>query len=386
MLRRPSVSLVAALILMAVLSAIGAGCGTQASDSYKIGALFAVTGNNSPLGTPEKETAQMLEEQINAKGGINGHKVQLIVYDTESDETKAVTLAKKLIEQDNVLAIIGPSSTGESMALIDTVEKAQIPLISCAASAQITTPVKKWVFKTPQSDALAAAEVFDYLKSKGITEVALLASTGGFGVTGKQALEAAAPQYGIKFVASESFGDKDTDMTVQLTKIKGTAAKALIVWGTNPGPALISKNAKQLGLNIPILDSHGIANQAFLDLAGDAANGVILPAGKLLAADTLPDSDPQKSVLLSYAKDFKAKYNKNADTFGGHAWDAMTMVTNALAKVGPDKAKIRDELENLKNFIGISGVFNMSPQDHNGLTKGAFVMITVANGKWTVLK
>lgn len=378
--------MVAISAVLFVLFAALSGCSAQTPDTYKIGGLFAVTGNNSPLGTPEKETALMVAEQINAKGGINGHKVEVIVYDTESDETKAVTLAKKLIEQDKVLAIIGPSSTGESMALIDTVEKAQVPLISAAASAQITTPVKKWVFKTPQSDALAAAELFDYLKAKGLTNVALLASSGGFGTTGKAALEAAAPQYGIKFVASESFGDKDTDMTVQLTKIKSTDAKALIVWGTNPGPALISKNAKQLGLSIPVFDSHGIANQAFLDLAGDAASGVVLPAGKLLAVDTLPDSDPQKSVLAAYAKDFKAKYNKNADTFGGHAWDAMSLVGAALQKVGADKAKIRDEIENTKNFAGISGVFNMSAQDHNGLTKGAFVMIKIVNGKWTVEK
>ena len=386
MIRRSTILSVAALILLALVSFSAAGCGTQANQTYKVGGLFAVSGFNSPLGTPEKETAQMVADQINAKGGINGHKLELVIYDTESDETKAVTLAKKLIEQDNVLAIIGPSSTGESMALIDTVEKAQIPMISAAASAQIVQPVKKWVFKTPQSDALAASELFDYFKTKGISKVALLATSGGFGVTGKQALEAAAPKAGIQFVDTESFGDKDTDMTVQLTKIKGTNAQALVVWGTNPGPALISKNAKQLGLTIPIFDSHGIANQAFIDLAGDAANGVIFPAGKLLVADVLPDSDPQKAVLQAYAKDFKAKYNKTADTFGGHAWDALNLVAKALEKAGPDKAKIRDEIENTKNFVGISGLFNMSPQDHNGLTKGAFAMVKIAGGKWTAEK
>jgi len=328
----------------------------------------------------------MLADQINAKGGIKGHKVEVVVYDTESDETKAVTLAKKLIDQDKVLAIIGPSSTGESMALIDTVEKAQIPLISCAASAQIVTPVRKWVFKTPQSDSLAVAELYDYLKGKGLTSVALLTASGGFGTTGKAALDSAAGAAGIKIVAAESFGDTDTDMTVQLTKIKGTDAKALIVWGTNPGPALISKNAKQLGLTIPIFDSHGIANQKFIELAGDAANGVIFPAGKLLVADGLADSDPQKKLLVGYAGDFKAKYSKGADTFGGHAYDALNMVAAALEKAGPDKAKMRDELENLKGFVGTGGVFNMSAQDHNGLAKGAFVMIKIVDGKWTLEK
>lgn len=374
---------VVALIVIAFASA---GCGAQGSQTYKIGALFAVTGFNSPLGTPEKETALMLADQINAKGGIKGTKLEVIIYDTESDETKAVTLGKKLMEQDNVLAIIGPSSTGESMAIIDTMEKAQTPLISAAASAQIVTPVKKWVFKTPQSDSLAVGELYEYLKGKGLTSVALLTASGGFGTTGKAALEAAAPQAGIKIVTGETFGDTDTDMTVQLTKIKGTATQAIIVWGTNPGPALIAKNAKQLGMTTPLFFSHGIANQKFIDLAGDAANGVVFPAGKLLVADGLADSDPQKSVLTSYAKDFKAKYNKSADTFGGHAYDALMLVSKALEKAGADKAKIRDEIENTKGYVGTAGTFNMSPQDHNGLGKGSFVMIKIADGKWTVAK
>jgi len=374
-------TLVAALLLPTL-----AACSAGGDDTYKIGALFAVTGFNSPLGTPEKETALMLEEQINAKGGINGKKIKVIVYDTESDETKAVTLAKQLIEKDNILAIVGPSSTGESLAIVDTVERAQVPLISAAASAQIVQPVKKWVFKTPQSDALAVTELFDYFKAKQIGRIAILTSSGGFGVTGKQAIEKAAPEAGIKIVAAETFGDKDTDMTVQLTKIKGADAQAVLVWGTNPAPAIIARNMKQLGMTIPLFQSHGIANQKFIELAGDAANGVIFPAGRLLIADRLPDSDPQKAVLVSYAKDFQAKYGKTADTFGGHAYDALVMLVSAIEKVGPDRAKIRDELENTRGFVGTGGVFNMSKEDHNGLGKGAFAMIKIVDGKWELEK
>lgn len=376
--------LIHVIIALALIVPFASGCaGAGEAEPYKIGALFAVTGFNAPLGTPEKETALMIEEQINAKGGVNGRKVKVIVYDTESDETKAVTYAKRLIEQDKVLAIIGPSSTGESLALVDTIEKAQIPLISCAASAQIVQPVKPWVFKTPQSDSLAVAEIFDYLKAKGINKIALLSSSGGFGTTGKAALEAAAPKAGMQIVAAETFGDKDTDMTVQLTKIRGTDAQAVVVWGTNPGPALIAKNARQLGLTIPIVNSHGIANAKFIELAGEAANGVVFPAGKLIVAKELPDSDPQKQVLLAYAKDFEAKYKKNADTFGGHAYDALHMVLSALAKGAATPAKIRDEIEKLNGFVGTGGIFNMSPQDHNGLGKGSFVMVKIADGKWT---
>ena len=371
-------------LLLSSLAAGLVGCSAAGKvEPYKIGGLFAVTGFNSPLGTPEKETALMLEDQINKAGGINGRPIKLIIYDTESDETKAVNLAKKLIEQDQVLAIVGPSSTGESLALVDTVEKAQVPLLSCAASAQIVQPVRKWVFKTPQSDSLAVGEIYDYLKAKSLTKVALLTSSGGFGTTGKKALETAAAQAGVSIVASESFGDKDTDMTVQLTKIKGSDAQALIVWGTNPGPAIIAKNMKQLGMSLPVFQSHGIANRKFIELAGDAANGVIFPAGKLLVASSLPDSDPQKSVLTKYAADFQAKYNKNADTFGGHAYDAIMLLKKAIEKAGGDRAKIRDEIENTQGFVGIGGTFNFSAADHNGLGKGSFTMVKIVNGEWT---
>ncbi|MHB1134709.1 MAG: ABC transporter substrate-binding protein [Chloroflexota bacterium] len=369
---------VALLLLLPTLL----GCASSEAEPYKIGALFAVSGNNSPLGTPEKETALLLEEQINAKGGIKGRKVKVIAYDTESDETKAVTLAKRLIEQDNVLAIIGPSSTGESLALIDTVEKAQVPLISCAASAKITSPVKPYVFKTAQSDALAVGEVFDYLKAKGLTKIALLTTTSGFGTTGKEAIEAALPGSGLQVVAAETFGDKDTDMTVQLTKIRGANPQALVVWGTNPGPAIIAKNVKQLGLNLPIVNSHGVANAKFIELAGEAANGVVFPAGKLSVAKDLPDSDPQKALLLAYDKDFQAKYKKSADGFGGYAYDALQLLVKAIEGGAETRAQLRAALEGTKGLVGVSGTFNMSAQDHNGLSKGAFVIVRVKDGQW----
>jgi branched-chain amino acid transport system substrate-binding protein len=363
---------------------------TATGEPYKVGAVFAVTGFNSPLGTPEKQTVELLVDQINARGGINGHPLEVVTYDTTSDTTECVKLVKRLIEQDGVVAIIGPSSTGESLALVDTVTKAQIPLISCAASAQIVQPVneRKWVFKTPQSDILAVKEIIKYLNSKSINKVALICDSAGFGSTGHDALVAALPGAGFTIVADEKFGTSDTDMTTQLTKINGAGPQAVICWGTNPGPALVAKNMKQLNMTIPLINSHGIANQKFIELAGDAANGVIFPAGKLLVADQLLDSDPQKAVLESYKTDFETKYGAGTiNTFGGHAYDAVSIVVKALSAVGPDKANIRDYIENnIQNFPGTGGMFNMSPTDHNGLSEGAFVMIQIQNGKWAWLK
>ncbi len=384
MFSKRNLGLALVVLLSLAMFAIAVGCAEEEEDTYKIGALFAVTGFNSPLGTPERDTAVMLVKQINEAGGIKGKDLEIIIYDTKSEETESLTLAKKLIEQDKVLAIVGPSSSGESLAIIDTMTKAETPLVSCAASAKIVEPVseRKWIFKTPQTDVLAVGMLYDYLRAKNLTKVALLTASGGFGSTGKVVLEDMAPAEGISIVAAESFGDKDTDMRAQITKIKGAGAQALIVWGTNPGPALIAKQAKEVGLGLPIFNSHGIANEKFIELAGDAANGVTFPAGKLLLADLLPDSDPQKSLLIDFRDSFEEEYGRSADTFGGHAYDAIKLLVNAIEKVGADKSKIRDELEKTTGFVGTGGIFNMSTQDHHGLTREAFNMVQIKNGEW----
>jgi branched-chain amino acid transport system substrate-binding protein len=371
-----------ALLTLAVLATVG-GC-AKGEDTYKIGAIFAITGPASPLGTPERDTAVMLEKQINEAGGINGKDVEIIIYDTKTDATEAVTATKRLLEQDEVLLIVGPSTSGESLALIDTMTQAETPLISCAASSKIVEPVseRKWIFKTPQTDVHAVGAIFEYMNGKGISKVAIMTASDGFGQPGREVLLKMAPDAGVAIVADEKFGTKDTSMQVQLTNIKGSDAQAMIVWGTNPGPALISKQANQIGLGIPVYNSHGIANKTFIEVAGDDANGVVFPVGKLLLAEELPDSDPQKQVLLDYKQDFQDEYDRTADTFGGHAWDAIQLAFIAIEKGGSDKAKIRDELEKIQDFKGTGGVFNLSPEDHIGLGSDAMMMVQIKNGEW----
>lgn len=354
---------------------------------YKIGAVFAITGPASPLGTPERDTALLMEKQINASGGIKGHPVKIIIYDTKSTETDTVLAVKNLISQ-GVVAIVGPSQTGESLALLDTATRTGIPVISCAAGVKIVQPVNKWVFKTAQSDVHAVARLVDYMKKKGINRIAILSVSNAFGDSGKQQLkiQCVQPDAKIKIVAEDTFGDKDTDVTAQLTRIRGKRPQAIVCWGTNPGPAIVARNVKQLGMKTALLMSHGIANQKFLELAGPAANGVVFPAGRLIVVDDIPASDPQKKLLLSYRAAFRKMFNRDADTFGGHAYDAIKLVTTALAKVGPNKAKLRDTIEKTKGMVGIGGIFNFTPQDHNGLDKKAFVLVTVKDGKWKQIK
>jgi branched-chain amino acid transport system substrate-binding protein len=363
-----------------------------AQEAYRVGAIFSITGPGSSLGMPERDTARMIEADVNAKGGVKGpdgkmHPLKLVIYDDASDETKAVLAAKRLIDEDKVSAIVGTTLSGTSLAILETVQKAEVPLVSCAAAIKIVEPVaeRKWVFKTPQSDFLIVSVLVDYLKAKGLTKVGWLNVDYAFGQLGWVEFEKAAQKAGIAITGNEKFGQKDVDMTAQLTRIKATTPQAVIIWSIPPSASIATKNYADLGITAPLFQSHGIGNKTYIDLAGAASNNVMFPAGKLLVAEQLADNDPQKAVLLAYARDFEAKYGPR-NTFGGHAWDAVQIVLHAMEKTGADRAKIRSAIETAKNFVGISGVFDFSPTDHNGLDRRAASMIQIADGQWRLAK
>lgn len=359
----------------------------MAAGTVKIGALFAVTGPASFLGEPEKKTLEMLVNDINTKGGINGTKLEVVVYDTTGDATKAVQLATKLVKDDKVSVIVGPSTTGESMAVLSVAQRAQIPLISCAAGIKITEPVNPWIFKTPANDHVAAEKIFAYMTRNNQKSIALLTVTDGFGASGREQIKALAKQKGIAIVADEVYGPKDTDMTAQLTKIRGIKPDAIICWGTNPGPAVVTKNVKQLGIKIPLYMSHGVASKKYIELAGaDAAEGVMLPAGKLAVFDVLSKKDPQYKLLKEYDAAYRKNYGTEASTFGGYAYDAFLLITNAIKKKGTTPEQIRAGIEQAAKLVSISGVFNMTPTNHNGLDLSAFEMVKVVKGDWQLLK
>jgi len=377
------------VVCVVVLSVFLMFVHAYAKEPYKIGALFAVTGAASFLGEPEKNTAIMLQEQINKAGGINGHPLEIIIEDTKSDETQAVLSAKKLLEKDKVLVIMGPSTTGESMALVPIMNNAKTPLISCAAGAPITQPVKDryWIFKTPQYDLSAAEAIYMYMKKQGIAKTGIITISTGFGDAGRKALHEMAPKYGITIVADEKYGPKDSDMTTQLTKIKAAGAQAVINWSVGPGQVIVTKNWYSLKMGIPLYQSHGWGSKKNIELAGKAAEGVIAPLGRLVHWEKLPDKHPQKALLKKYTQDYEARFKGEPGTFGGHAYDSIMMVAEALKKVGPDKKKIRDYIETkIQKWPGTGGIFNMSPGDHCGLDKDAFEMVIVKNGDWEILK
>jgi len=358
-----------------------------AQEPIKIGAFLSVTGGAAFLGDPEQKTLELYVGKINAAGGVLGRKLQLVSYDSAGDAEKARTFAKRLIEQDKVDVIVGGSTTGETMAVVPLAEAAQIPFISLAGAVVIIEPVKKWVFKTPHTDRMACEKIFIDMQARKFSKIALISGPGGFDKSMRGQCLGVAKKYGVEVVADETYGGGDTDMTAQLTKIKNTAGvQAVLNAGFGQGPAIVTKNYRQIGITMPLYQSHGVASKEFIKLAGAAAEGVRLPAAALLIADSLPASDPQRSVVVSYKNEYEAKFKSEVSTFGGHAYDGLMIAVEAMKKAGgTDKAKVRDAIESVRGFMGTAGMFNLSASDHMGLDLSAFRMLEVKGGNWTLV-
>jgi branched-chain amino acid transport system substrate-binding protein len=368
--------------LMAALAASPA----FAQKTIKIGSFLAATGPASFLGDPEKKTLELYVERVNARGGVLGKKLELVLYDTGLNAKQAVTFAKRLVEEDKVDVIIGGTTTGETMAVIKAVNP-QLPFVSLAGASVIVDPVKKWVFKTPHTDRMAVDKVFIDMNKRGISKVGVIAGSGGFDKSCMKNAAQLAGERGIEIVASETYGKGDTDMTPQLTKIKNAPGlQGILYCGFGAASSIVTKNHAQLGIQAPLYHNHGSCSKSFIKGAGDAAEGVRLPCAALVVAEQLPGKDIQKSVGLEYAKAYKDRYGEDISTFGGHAFDALFLVVDAITRAGStDKAKVRDALEQTKEFIGTDGIFNMSPENHLGLDLRSLRMVEVQKGTWKLL-
>jgi len=358
---------------------------TRAAEPIKVGALLAVTGPASFLGAPEARTLEMLAEELNAQGGIGGRKIQLVVKDTGGSPEKAISFAKQLIDEEKVFAIVGPSTSGETMAVKSVAEEGRTILLSCAAAEVIVNPVARYVFKTPQKDSYAVVKIFQQMRKMGIARIGVLTSNTGFGKAGKEQIEKLAPEHGIQIALNEVYDKAATDLTAEATKLKGANVQAVLNWSIEPAQSIVLKNVRQLGLAIPIFQSHGFANIQYVKAAGEAAEGVIFPAGRLVVAESLPDSHPQKKLLVAYKNAYEARFKEDVSTFGGHAYDALLLLRKGVEQGGLDREKARAAVESLKGVAGTAGIFNLSPADHNGLDLDAFEMLTVKNGRFAVL-
>lgn len=377
-----------AILLSALAALVLAAGGATAAEPIKVGSFLAVTGGASFLGDPEKKTLEMYVERINAGGGVNGRPIELVLYDSGTDAKKAASFVKRLIDNDKVDIILGGTTTGETMAVVPLIERAGIPFISFAGASVIIDPVKKWVFKTPHTDGLAVQKIYEDIRGKGLSKVALFAGSGGFDKSCRANAHKLAGKYGIDILIDETHGKGDTDMTPQLTKIKNTnGVEAFIYCGFGAETVVAAKNYRQLGLTLPHYQSHGSASKQFIKGSGDASEGVRLPAAALLVANQLADSHPQKKLALQYEADYEARYNEPISTFGGHAYDGLMIAVGAIERAGStDPEKVRAEIEKTSDFVGVDGIFTMSPQDHLGLDTKSFVMVEIRNGDWQLLK
>ncbi|WP_134679169.1 ABC transporter substrate-binding protein [Paracoccus ravus] len=368
---------------------IALGLAAAAHADIKIGASISATGPAAFLGDPEAKTLEMLVKELNAKGGINGEKVELVLYDDGGDANKARTFATRLIEDDEVNAIIGGTTTGASMSILAVAEDAEIPFISLAGAIDIIQPVKPYTFKTPHTDRMACQKIFEDMKKQGIAKVGLISGTDGFGASMHAQCKDVVGEYGIEIVADETYDPKDADMTAQLTKIKNAAGiQAVLNPGFGQGPSIVTRNYKQLAIDLPLYQSHGVASDGFIELAGkDAAEGVRLPGTALLVADLLADGDAQKSVVAAYKAAYEAKYKMPVSTFGGYAHDGFALMVEAITKAGSSEPEaIRDALEGITGLAGTTGVYAMSAEDHLGLDLSAFRMLEIKDGGWTIVE
>jgi branched-chain amino acid transport system substrate-binding protein len=381
-------------LLLAILFVAGVTV-ASAAEPIKIGAFYSLSGPAAAIGTPTKLVTQMVVEKINKEGGINGRPIELVLGDTESEPTKAVMVAKKFINVDKVAAIIGPDRTDLGMAVKKLIEEAGIPTFMTVGGDPVIMGggplgTYKWVFKSPQRSSTAVEKVYTYLQKHNLKKVALITASDGFGKDGKGWLEKLAPKYGVTIVADESFNPKDTDMTAQLTKISGTNPEAIVCWTIGPAGAIVAKNVKQLNIKTPLFQCHGLPDPKYVELAGAAAEGNIMPSTRLMAWEQLSDSDPQKPVIKEFVHLYNDEYKHSKEfpinTHSGYAWDAIYIVANAMKKAGTDPEKLREAIENTKGYVGVSGIYNLTPEDHNGLGVDSMILVRVEDGKWKLIE
>jgi len=358
----------------------------------KIGAVLSVTGPAAFLGEPEKRTLEIYVADINAKGGIDGQPISLILYDDAGNPNQSRIFATRLIENDKVDALLAGTTTATALAIIPIAEKARVPLINFAGAVQAVAPVRAYIFKTPHTDLMACEKIFEDLKQRGLTRIAMISGLDAFGASMRAQCHSVTGKYGIEVLHEESYNPGDIDMTPQLAAIKAKAGvQAVLNPGFGQGPATVTRNYRQLGIKLPLYESHGVGSKQYIELAGPAADGVRLPAAALLVADKLPDSDPQKKVLIDYKTTYERTTGQPVSSFGGHAYDGLMILVGALKRIKPndkatDKARLRDAIEATRNFLGTGGAVNMSATDHLGLDLSALRMLEISNGDWTLVK
>lgn len=373
----------ATLLALAALIAVNAKP-AMAADPIRFGLVVPLSGPVAVYGVPEKQAVDLMTEEVNAKGGLLGRKVEVVAYDDQAQSEKTANFVTRLIENDEVAVILGPSTTGTTMAAIPIAQDAGVPLMALSGGLPITEPVKKWVFRFSLSDREACQFILDYVKAHDGTRVALISDTGAYGKSMRGNCISEAGKRGMSVIADESYGPQDADMTAQLTKIKNAPGlQAVINCGFAQGPAIVARNYRSLGITAPLYESTAVASKDFITLAGAAAEGVFLSAPPDILAEILPSSDLQAATIKGFDARLEARFHTPMSAFAGNAYDGFWMAAKAIEAAGStDKAKVRDAIEATRNFVGMNGIFNMTPTDHNGIPASSLRMVVVKGGTW----
>ena len=365
---------------------------------YVIGVVIDLTGRQSNLGVGNKRGLDIAIDSINAGGGVNGRQLKVVLYDSESDTAKGVINTKRLIDVDKAVVLAGYNSSATSLSCIQTIEAGKTPMFASAPADKIWKPTKKWVFNVvPRQKEASIPILIRNLQQRGAKKIAYIYIDTAYGQAGKATLDEACKEMNITPAIVEKYAPGSTDAGPQITHIKAAGADGLLITGNVPDTAVVIKGARELGFNGIIVSDYAIVGPEFIELAGKNAEGIVSTSLKTLVAPELPDSDPQKKVTM----DLYTKYTKQYGPFSlyaGHTWDEAYMIAEALKKVDPKldpskdadlvkiREQVRDNIEQIKNFVGQNGIFNYSPDNHNGLGPDCYVPVVVENGQWKLYK
>jgi len=363
-------------------------------EPYVIGVALELTGRAAGLGIPAERVYKMKVDDINKSGGVNGREIQLVFLDNESKPDKAVLNAKKLMEVDRAVALLGFLTSGAALATAGTAADGEIVLFANASSEKIWRPTKKWVFNVvPRQKDACTPLLVDNLLQRGCKKIAYVYIDTAYGQTGKETFEWVMKKKGLKPAIIEKYAPGTTDVSPQITHIKTSGADGLIICGYMGDTAMVLKSARDLGIKFPIVSEYAVVGPEFIELTGKYGEGVVSTSLKALVASDLADNDVQKKIATELYDRYTQKYGIFS-LYGGHAYDALTLTKMALEKVDPNldpskdedlkkiRAQLRDNIEKLKNVVGQNGVFNYSPDNHNGLSYGCYVPVVIENGKW----
>ncbi len=371
-----------------------AGGNAIAEEQIKIGGLFDLSGPASFFGKPSRLVATMAVDHINKEGGINGKPVTLLIADTKGRPSRAAQIARAFISKEKVIALIGPTRTSSGLAIKQIVREARVPTYMTVDGDPVISDdprmdYSNWVFKAPPPASVAIRRIYLYMNKKGFTRIAIMTAANGYGKHGARWLKKLAPDYDLKIVAAETFSHEATNLVPQLTRAKNARPDALVVWTMSRAGLTVIADKARMGIDLPLFQCQDLTDPRYIRLAGRAAEGDRLPATKLMVADELSDTDPQKALIREFINLYRRYgYDKRfpINTHTAYAWDAVMILANALSKSGTKTVDLRTALEKTRGFVGISGIYNLSSRDHNGLDVGSMVMVQVKNGKFAIAK